>query len=61
MAKLKTQEPVTESEVEAVVLRAIATSFGDRPLDYSVARRALALAANILINLELAQAGKAKS
>ena len=57
MAKRKAVEPVTESEVEAVVLRAIATSFGNRPLDFSVARRGLAGAAHHLISLELREAG----
>lgn len=38
-------EPVSSQEVTEVVLRAIANSFGKRPLDIYTAKRGLAMAA----------------
>jgi hypothetical protein len=46
-------EPVTETEVAFVVLRTLATAFGDRPLDQDTARRGLAMAANKIVNLHM--------
>jgi hypothetical protein len=51
-------EPVTESEVTEVVLRALSTAFGDRPLTEDVARRGLANAAWEIIQLHLKEVGK---
>jgi hypothetical protein len=50
--------PVTEQEVTTVVLRALSTAFGNRPLDVNVARRGLAQAAFELIQLHLKEVGK---
>jgi hypothetical protein len=51
-------EPVTESEVTEVVLRALSTAFGDRPLTQDVARRGLRMAQFRFIELELAEKAK---
>jgi hypothetical protein len=57
MAKRTTTvEPVTVREVADVVLKALATAFGDRPLDTDTARRGLSHAAFDLIQLELGEA-----
>lgn len=58
MAGGKLPEPVSVQEVSDAVLRAIATSFGDRPLDLSTARMGLAQAAHDLIQMQLRGPGK---
>lgn len=53
MSRRKAPSPVTVAEVSAAVLRAIATAFGDRPVDNDTLRRGLADAAHRLITIEL--------
>lgn len=53
MSRRKAPSPVTVAEVSAAVLRAIATAFGDRPVDNDTLRRGLADAAHQLITIEL--------
>jgi hypothetical protein len=50
--------PVTESEVTEVVLRALSTAFGDRPLTEDVARRGLRQAQFEFKMLHLKEVGK---
>lgn len=49
----KTPDPVTVAEVERAVLKAIAETFGDRPLDVETAKKGLAHAGFTLIEMHL--------